>query len=279
MQEIDHPFGLNNGVDIGSSLSRLILSGGSNTLDSIFSHCPPSTTITTNEPLGSSVYLLQRDLLQKFSQQNKRNAAFSCNSLPFPSPASTSSCLSTQKKKQYRGVRQRQLGKWVAEIRLPQNRMLVWLGTYETAEAAAYAHDCAAYKLRGEYARLNFQNLKDPSKLGFGDGARFNALKIAVNSKIQAIYQKLRRERAKKKAKKDNSNRPAIAASSSHEVKGPRDHHSSTSATTLPRRQPKDPEGLAIAAHVALNVTVAGGEVGDGARLPTNYRLPSDEGS
>ncbi|KAE8719658.1 Detected protein of unknown function [Hibiscus syriacus] len=63
--------------------------------------------------------------------------------------------------------------------------MRMWLGTYETAEAVAYAYDRAAYKLRGEYTRLNFQNLKDPSKLGFDDGARLNALKNAVDSKIQ----------------------------------------------------------------------------------------------
>ncbi|KAL4280987.1 hypothetical protein GQ457_03G013190 [Hibiscus cannabinus] len=68
--------------------------------------------------------------------------------------------------------------------------MRVWLGTFETAGDDAYASDRAAYMLRGEYARLNFQKLKDPSKLGFGDGARLNALKNAVDSKIPAILPK-----------------------------------------------------------------------------------------
>lgn len=62
---------------------------------------------------------------------------------------SSSSC-------KYKGVRKRKWGKWVSEIRLPNSRERIWLGSYDSAEKAARAFDAALFCLRGRSARFNF---------------------------------------------------------------------------------------------------------------------------
>ncbi|XP_078429567.1 uncharacterized protein LOC144701699 [Wolffia australiana] len=57
----------------------------------------------------------------------------------------------------YKGVRKRKWGRWVSEIRLPNSRERIWLGSYDTPEKAARAFDAAVVCLRGrEGGAFNF---------------------------------------------------------------------------------------------------------------------------
>jgi hypothetical protein len=71
--------------------------------------------------------------------------------------------------KKFKGVRKRKWGKWVSEIRLPNSRERIWLGSYDAPEKAARAFDAAFVCLRGPGAAgadLNFPDSPPPCRAG-----------------------------------------------------------------------------------------------------------------
>lgn len=85
-------------------------------------------------------------------------ASSDSNTSDHTTPISSSCVNDNNNNKLYKGVRKRKWGKWVSEIRLPNSRERIWLGSYDSPEKAARAFDAALYCLRGRHANFNFPN-------------------------------------------------------------------------------------------------------------------------